>query len=178
MSAIFAAMAARFHSAAGAEPTVLSDCLLAALHSASAAPEPSGLAPLWAPAAPEAAPAAAQEAAWAAAEEEAAGQAAVRHEAAEEEARAPEVLVVPMAGVAVEAVQVQQWLHLITKKSRDWVVFQATFSPRLGVAWQTKTAITNKGTLGRVEKFGDLPPALAMALLEQGMAWGLQFFGG
>ena len=73
-----------------------------------------------------------------AAEEEAAGEAAVQQEAAAAEAGAPEALVAAVAGVAVAAVQVQHYLHLCTKKSRDWVAVQARFSPSLGVAWQTK----------------------------------------
>ena len=38
-----------------------------------------------------------------------------------------------MAGVAVAAVQVQYYLHLCTKKSRDWVAVHARFNPGLGV---------------------------------------------
>ena len=43
---------------------------------------------------------------------------------------------------------------------------QARFSPSLGVAWQTKAAITSKRTFGRVENFWGLPPAFPMALVE------------
>ena len=59
-----------------------------------------------------------------------------------------------VACVAVAAVQVEHYVHLCTKKSRDWVAVQARFSPSLGVALQTKATITNKRTLGRIEKFG------------------------
>ena len=117
MSAISVAIAARSNFAAGAGPTISSCCLLAASQSASLAPSPLGLAPLWAPPAPEAAPAAAEEAAWAAAEEEAAGETVVQQEAAAQ--GAPEALVAAMVGMAVAAVQVQHYLHLCTKKSRD-----------------------------------------------------------
>ena len=68
-------------------------------------------------------------------EEEVAGEAAVPQEAAAEEAGAPEALVAAVVGVAVAAVQVQHYLHLCTKKSRDSVAVQATFSPSLEVAW-------------------------------------------
>ena len=118
MSAISAAMAARSNCAAGAGPTISSGHLLAASQSPSSSPSPSGSAPLWAPPAPEAVPAAAEEAA---AQEEAAREAAAPQEAVAEEARASAALVAAVAGVAVAAVQVQPYLHLCTKKSRDWV---------------------------------------------------------
>ena len=142
MSAISAAMAARSHSAAGAGRTVYSGSLLAASQFPSSAPSPSGSAPLRAPPAPEAAPVATEEAAWAAAEEDAAREAAVQPEAAGKEG--PVALVAATVGVAVAAVQVQHYLHLCTKKSRDWVAVQARFSPSLGVAWQATAAITSK----------------------------------
>ena len=69
-----------------------------------------------------------------------------------------------VAGVAVAAEQVQYYLQLYTKKSMDWLVFQARFNP-LGVALQTKATITSKRTLGRVENFGVLPPAFPVALV-------------
>ena len=166
MSAICAAMAARSNSAAGTGPTITSGRLLAASQSPSSSRSPSGSPPLWAPPAPEAAPAAVEEEAWAAAEEEAAREAAAPQEVAAEEAGALAALVAGVAGVAVAAVQVQYYLHLCTKKSRDWVAVQAGFNPGLGVAWQTKAAITSKRTLGRVEKFGVPRPAFPVALLE------------
>ena len=165
MSAISAAMAQRSNSAAGAGPTISSGRLLAASQSPSTSPSPSSLAPLWAPPAPEAALAAAAEAPWAAVEEEAAGEAAAPQEAAAEETGALEALMAAVAGVALAAVQVQHYLRLCTKKSRDWVAVKARFSPNLGVPWQTKAAITSKRTLGRAEKFGTLPPAFPVALL-------------
>ena len=39
-----------------------------------------------------------------------------------------------VASVAMAAVQVQDYLHLYTKRSRDWVGVQARFSPSVGVA--------------------------------------------
>ena len=167
MSAISVAMAARSNSAAGAGPTISSGRLLATSQSPSSSPSPSGSAPLWAPPAPKAAPAAAEEAAWVAAEERALGEAAAPQEAAAEEAGASAALVAVVAGVAVAAVQVQHYWHLCTKKSRDWVAVQARFNAGPGVAWQTKAAISGKRTLRRVEKFGFLPPAFPMALLQQ-----------
>ena len=76
-------------------------------------------------------------------------------------------MVAAVAGVAVAAVQVQYYLHLCTKKSRDWVAVVARLNPGLGVAWQTKAAITSKRPLGRVENFGVLPPAFPVAQLQQ-----------
>ena len=40
-----------------------------------------------------------------------------------------------VAGVAVVAVQVQHYVRLCTKKSKDSVAVQAKFSPSLGLAW-------------------------------------------
>ena len=54
--------------------------------------------------------------------------------------RSPPPPVAPVAaalGAAVAVVQVQYYLHLCTKKSREWVVVQAGFHPP-AVAWQTK----------------------------------------
>ena len=42
---------------------------------------------------------------------------------------------------------------------------KATFNPSW-VAWQAKAAITIQQTMGRVEKFGDFPPAFPVALLQ------------
>ena len=167
MSAISAAMAARSAIAADAGPTISSGCLPGSSQSpsASSSPSPSGSAPLWAPPAPEASAAASEEAAAAAAEEAAAGEAAAPQEAAAEAAASSAALVAAVAGVAVAEVHVQYHLHLCTKKSKDWVAVHARFNPP-GVVWQTKAAIASKRTLGRVEKFGVLPPAFPAALLQ------------
>ena len=69
----------------------------------------------------------------------------------------PMALVAAALEAAVVAVQVQYYLHLCTKKSKEWVALQARFN-RLGVAWQTKAGVTSRRTLGRVEIFEVLPP--------------------
>ena len=88
-----------------------------------------------------------------------------------------------VAGVGVAAVQVEYYLHLRTKKSRDRVAVQGGRSnPGPGVAWHIKVAITSKRTLGRVEKFGILPPRLPFRLASAGRSGksrrGLFFCGG
>ena len=71
---------------------------------------------------------------------------------------APPVVLVGVAlGVVVAMLQVQYYLHLCTKKSQHWVYVEARFK-LLGVSWQTKAGISIMRTLGRVEKFGVLPP--------------------
>ena len=73
------------------------------------------------------------------------------------------------------------YLHLCTNKSREWVVVQARFNPGPGVAWQTKASITTKRNLGRVEKFGILPPPSRWPCCSRPckkIAWGVAVFWG
>ena len=68
-------------------------------------------------------------------------------------------------GAVVAAVQVQYYVHIYTKRSRECVVVQARFHPA-GVAWHNKARVTSRRLLGRVEKFGVVPPTFPMALLQ------------
>ena len=161
MSAISTAMAACSNSDAAAGPIVSSGRLLAASQSPSLAPLPSGSAPPWAPPRRRSITSCCKRGS-----RGSRGRRSSKRSRCLTGGRSRRSAGGIGVGVAVAAVQVQRYLHLSTKKSTDWVAVQATFSPSLGVAWQTKAAITSKRTLGRVEKFGTLPPPFPMALLE------------